>query len=318
MTISTAPKQGEGATEVPASRPVDVRLMIAFAIQFLLLGILFPVVITDVVKIEINGQHLGSMNLWRLDLNGDVLANTGTEDENDPTTTKAILIHHAANDRLHRNVNEGIIAGYQYCQQDTARVETLCNSLRSLTKMFLVAQSMLLPSISITFALHFIAPLNSMRTRNQALLLAIFAFMVAILLIATVANITNNLEDHMKDILQAAYPGISVSTSWRSAAITMFIALGFSVIGFLAALAIFLVTRNDPYPPGDGPNFNQDDPMPVHFLPENKRKKQSDQPKPATQTEPVFDADTAIHESAIARMDRFPSHRVSGDSEIIF
>ena len=256
MSISTAPKQGQGLTPFPRKKPVDRRLFGVGCTGFIT-GILVLVAAVPLpyLSVDIEGVDAGDVTLWRMDLSKDVLTNIGTQDETDPTTRKAVTLYHATDDRRHRQVAEDIIGGYVYCQNNVDAAAT-CVGLKDVSRLLLSSQGKVLPALAISLASLVVLPITSMRTTNQALVFSVIAFVAFVCLLSTTINLAVNLEDNTRDLLDATFPGSDVGLKWGSGAVALFASTATAGVFFLGALLLMCVTRSDPYDPTDGPNYN--------------------------------------------------------------
>eukprot|EP01061_Rhynchopus_euleeides_P013549 TRINITY_DN23644_c0_g1_i3.p1 TRINITY_DN23644_c0_g1~~TRINITY_DN23644_c0_g1_i3.p1 ORF type:complete len:261 (+),score=87.21 TRINITY_DN23644_c0_g1_i3:83-865(+) len=257
MSISTAPKQGQGMTDRGPPKPIDRRLFGVGCTGFVT-GILVLVAAVPLpyLTIDLEGVDAGELTLWRANLKQDVLSNIGVEDELDPTTRKAITLYHAAGDRRHRQVAEEIVGGFVYCQNNVG-VESTCSGLKDMSRLFLTSQGKILPALSLSLASLVVLPITSMRTTNQALVFAVIALVAFCCLLGTTINIAVNLEDHTKDALQAAFPSVDVTLKWGAGAVALFASTGTAGLFLLGAAGLSVWTRSDPYDPWDGPNYDE-------------------------------------------------------------
>eukprot|EP01060_Flectonema_neradi_P015140 TRINITY_DN21816_c0_g1_i1.p1 TRINITY_DN21816_c0_g1~~TRINITY_DN21816_c0_g1_i1.p1 ORF type:complete len:292 (+),score=35.06 TRINITY_DN21816_c0_g1_i1:57-932(+) len=268
MVASRAAKQGKGVTPPFKPNPIDFRMLGLGTLSLSTCVLLIAVTGLPLIEAEgpgtISAPIFGDVTLWKFDFDATTMSNFGTADENDKTTAKAVGIRHTSRGSTHKEVAEDISRGSLYCTSDSF---STCSSIRDVNRMFIAGQGMLLSAMGVSFGILTLIPLTGIRLANQALIYLVFNVAVAVLVIFTAGHFAHKLEDELDDVFNSIYPGINVSYNWRSGGICLFVAAAFSGLSLILSGILTAWCWNDPYGPGEGPNYDENNPMPPHFKP---------------------------------------------------
>eukprot|EP01065_Artemidia_motanka_P029642 TRINITY_DN35727_c0_g1_i1.p1 TRINITY_DN35727_c0_g1~~TRINITY_DN35727_c0_g1_i1.p1 ORF type:complete len:324 (+),score=103.37 TRINITY_DN35727_c0_g1_i1:71-973(+) len=244
-----------------------------------------------------SGEHdlnIGSLTLWRWDLNGSAVSAAGTADETSPSAWKFHAMHFGSFFRTHRNVSDEVIswklgrpngvypASHGQSYQNPATRPVL-EGIRDISDSFGFLQTAMTVTTAISLAAFGSVLLPAMRATNQAKLICVYELVICTVLLAGVLTLHFKLRDKVEVI--TTFDG-RAGHDYKVGAGFAFAGTGVHCLVLIASFVVAVATMNDPYPRGQGPNFPSEingEVAPTHYHPVGT----AERPHLQKETEPV-------------------------------